>query len=259
MRASLDIQLGGDSARHHVVLPSSGDPLVDRVVASHLVQTEAALFDPRFLCTVQKRLVSLRPMKSDAPPNRDGKKGYLVRPAQPHPKTEKEEEAFEEYSYRRMSAAAKLGKVALLAARMKPRHRFGLPATVCLFVKQLLVRSRQFQAQRLEARRQSVARSLARKSEPQSLSGRIKAACGKELAAGALGKVGMDALMQGRIKAACSKELAGGALGKERVDHTVMQGGVAFATRSKRLDPARALESQLHELEQDLSARFNGV
>lgn len=144
------------------------------------------------------------------------------------------------YSKRHLSQALKLGKITVLCGRMKRKYAFSVPATVCLFIKQLTVRCETARRERLQTRRRSVARRLALVTrvvspvEPNSvwsLSGRIELAIQQH---GALGIAGAS---------------------------NVMQGGIAFATRSRRsksnVNPARALESRLQELEQDLSSQLS--
>lgn len=199
-------------------------------------------FDPRFIQAAQERLSVLRQVQHM---NGRRKKSYLVRsehvPPTPPVETKNDDEP---YSKRRMSQAAALGKVTLLAAtcRMRQRYTFGLPATVCLFVKQLTIRCETARRERYQARRRSVMKRMAlvtsqkvgSSDDPDgmwSLSGHIELAIQRH---GVMGITGASA---------------------------AMQGGVAFATRSKRVNlaPAHELVSRLRELEQDLSSQLSSI
>jgi len=195
-------------------------------------------FDPRFVEAAHERLSVLRQIQHV---NGRKKKSYLVHsdPVRSAPQVGNEEDD-EPYSKRKVLQAAALGRVTVLAARMRKRYTFGLPATVCLFVQQLRIRCETVRRERCQARRRSIMKRMAlvtsqRVGSPDdrnstwSLSGRIELAIQRH---GVLGIAGASA---------------------------AMQGGVAFATRSTRANvpPARALASRLEELEQDLSSQMS--
>lgn len=230
---------------------TSGDPLVDKVMRSHLHERAAAgadlpagmtrlcddrpSFDPRFETHVQRQLLASRRPESSKP----RRTSYLIKstPTEPVKKDEP-------YSLRRMSAAA-YGKAAILVSRMK-KHTvdFRFSAVTVLFGAKL--RCKVARRREAEARRRHVAISIAlvRMTQQATQQASAPQSPGRR---GRRGAVDLIKYSSGRQKV---NQLASAG--------RLMQGGVAFATRARRsADAPSVTEHRLTDLERNLQKEWD--
>ena len=212
-------------------LPKSGDPLIDKVMRACLdavaslddlpagmtrLDDQRPAYDPHFERQVQRRLLAIR-LPELQPTDRKEKKSYLIRTS---PKSLVEEP----YSFRRMSKAA-VDRVILVSRLARRTLDFHCSVVTVLFGAKL---QRHAQRRRdVEAKRRHVALSIAlvRMTAPKALGARR----------GAVDLKPLDA----------STSTSG----------QPMQGGLAFATRTRRQlqgDAGAEVQDRLEALKKNL-------